>query len=138
MDWPEPIKAMQRNWIGRSEGCEIVFQDRSGRAAAGFHHPPRYDLWCDILRPGARASTGGKLITTPEQRQRCEAYRGAGGPAERNRAHGQETREKTGVFTGGYVINPLNGERVPVWIADYVLLRLWQRRGDGCAGPRSA
>ena len=49
-----------------------------------------------------------------------------------------ETREKTGVFTGGYVINPLSGERIPVWIADYVLPDLRHRRGDGRAGARRA
>ena len=56
IDWPEPIKLIQRNWIGRSEGCEIVFKTDSGEACTGFHNPPRYDFWSHILRPRPRAS----------------------------------------------------------------------------------
>jgi leucyl-tRNA synthetase len=120
VDWPEPIKAMQRNWIGRSQGCEIVFSAEQGQPVPVFTTRPDTLLGATffVLAPEHPMVSA---ITTPEQRFRVEAYVDqAARQSEVERM--AEARPKTGVFTGAYVINPLNGERIPVWIADYVLL----------------
>jgi leucyl-tRNA synthetase len=75
----------------------------------------------DLHGAGPRASAGGKL-TTPEQRAEVEAYIAAGRPARPTCSARPTDKEKTGVFTGGYAINPVNGKRIPIWIADYVLM----------------
>ena len=110
---------MQRNWIGRSEGCEIIFHTESGAPVPVFTTRPDtlFGVTFFVLAPEHPMVSS---LTTPEQRRAVEAYQNqAARQSEVERM--VETREKTGVFTGGYVINPLSGERVPVWIADYVL-----------------
>lgn len=119
VDWPEPVKTMQRNWIGKSEGCEIIFRTQSGQPVPIFTTRPDtlYGVTYFVLAP-EHPLVG--QITTPEQREAVEAYRRAASrQSEIERT--SENREKTGVFSGGTVINPLSQERVPVWIADYVL-----------------
>ncbi|RME94821.1 MAG: leucine--tRNA ligase [Verrucomicrobia bacterium] len=121
LDWSESLKEMQRNWIGRSEGAEVEFRleglDESLRV---FTTRPDtlFGATYMVLAPEHPLVD---RITTPEQRAAVEAYR-----EEVSRKSDLErtelAREKTGVFTGGYAINPVNGERIPVWIADYVLL----------------
>lgn len=130
VDWPDPIKAMQRNWIGRSAGCEIIFNTEDGPSVDGpsiggapvavFTTRPdtAFGVTFFVLAPEHPLV---ERLTTPEQRYEVQAYvEQAARQSEIDRM--VETREKTGVFTGGYVANPLNGERVPVWIADYVLM----------------
>ncbi len=119
VDWPESIKAMQRNWIGRSEGCEIIFRTETGQAIPVFTTRPDtvFGVTFLVLAPEHPLVPS---LTTPAQRQAVEDYVvQAARQSEVERM--VETREKTGIFAGGYVVNPLNGERVPAWIADYVL-----------------
>jgi leucyl-tRNA synthetase len=119
VDWPESIKITQRNWIGRSQGCEIVFHTQSGLPVPVFTTRPDtlFGVTYFVLAP---EHTIVPSLTTPGQRQMVEDYQiQAARQSEVERM--VETHEKTGVFTGGYVANPLSDERIPVWIADYVL-----------------
>ncbi|HHC07226.1 MAG TPA: leucine--tRNA ligase [Actinobacteria bacterium] len=119
LDWPEPVKAMQRNWIGRSEGAEVVFRTEGGDELPVFTTRPD-TLWGAtfmVLAPEHPLVDG---VTTPDRRAEVDAYREQ--TARRSELERMEEGEKTGVFTGGYAINPVNGERIPIWIADYVLL----------------
>lgn len=125
IDWPENIKTLQRNWIGRSEGVEINFrapdgvEGRVGALAPVFTTRPDtiFGVTFFVLAPEHPLVPA---ITTPEQRVQVETYtERALLKTEIERV--SEAQEKTGVFTGGFVINPLSQERVPVWIADYVL-----------------
>jgi len=125
IDWPEPIKTMQRNWIGRSEGVEINFLAEQDDPIKESVHVPVFTTRPDtifgvtflLLAPEHPLV---KQFTRPEYAKRVEAYiEETSRQSEIDRM--VESRPKTGVFTGGYAINPLNDERVPVWIADYVL-----------------
>ncbi len=123
IDWPEAIKLQQRNWIGRSEGVEILFPlaepGAEAQPVAVFTTRPDtlYGITFFVLAPEHPLV---KEITTAEQSSQVQAYIAeAAGKSEIERM--VETREKTGVFTGGYVLNPLSSEKIPVWIADYVL-----------------
>jgi leucyl-tRNA synthetase len=121
LDWPEPIKKMQRDWIGRSEGAQVRF--------AVAEHP---DLSVEVFTTRPDTLFGAtymvlapehelvERITTPDARDAVNAYvEAARRKSERVRV--AEAREKTGVDTGAHAINPVNGERIPIWIADYVL-----------------
>ena len=120
LQWPERIATMQRNWIGRSEGVEIIFDLDDGGEFRVFTTRPdtTYGVTFVVLAPEHPLV---ERLTTPEHRDEVERY------VERARRQSEiertsTEREKTGVFTGSYVVNRLNGERVPIWIADYVLL----------------
>jgi len=119
IDWPEPIKTMQTNWIGRSEGALVTFPSPAGAIEVFTTRPDT--LWGAtfmVLAPEHDLVAG---LTSDEQREEVEAYVvAAARRTELERM--EESREKTGVFTGGYATNPVNGEQVPVWIADYVLI----------------
>lgn len=125
LDWPEGIKAMQRNWIGRSEGARIIFSvdSTSGNKLEMPVYTTRIDTiygatFCVIApeHPFVRE------ITTPEQKEEVNAYiEIAGRKSNRERIASTE-KEKTGVFTGACAVNPFNNQKVPVWIADYVLM----------------
>lgn len=125
LDWPEPIKLMQRNWIGRSEGAYADFTVESDGPAAGevirtFTTRPDtlFGATYVVLAPEHRLVP---IITTPEHREAVEAYvRQAQQKSELDRT--AETKDKTGVFTGAYAINPVNRQRLPIWVADYVLI----------------
>ena len=144
IEWPEPIRNMQTNWIGRSEGAEVVFttaadDESSGRTPDDFkpsgREPDDYRPGGDQLRVfttrpdtlyGAtfmvmspEHALVGKL-THPGRKVEVDAYVEAAGKATEIERMSTE-REKTGVFTGSYALNPVNGERIPIWIADYVL-----------------
>jgi leucyl-tRNA synthetase len=124
IDWPKKITTMQRNWIGRSEGYEIDFEIETFRGEAGQKikvFTTRPDTICGatfiVLAP---EHSQVDAITQADQRGMVEAYReSSSSQSEVERM--VESREKTGVFTGGYAINPISGERLPVWVADYVL-----------------
>ena len=125
LDWPEHVKTMQRNWIGRSEGVELSFALE--RPVAGGSDEIRVfttrpDTVCGVtfmvLAPEHPLVA---QIATGEQRSEVEAYVEAAGHSTEIERQSTE-REKSGVFTGAYCVNHLTGERVPVWIADYALL----------------
>ena len=124
VDWPERIKTMQTNWIGRSEGVDISFDiseyglDEQNITTFTTRIDTIFGVTFVVLAPEHPLV---ERLTTPEQRGAVEAYV----------AHAREAteidrlsveREKTGVFTGSYAVNPLNGDRVPIWVGDYVLL----------------
>ncbi len=125
LNWPEPIRTMQTNWIGRSEGAEVDFT-----VAPAAHHAGGEKLRVFTTRPdtlyGATFMVLApehelvEAITTPEQRAAVTAYiEATKRKTEIDRL--TTTKEKSGVATGAFAINPVNGEKVPVWIADYVL-----------------
>jgi leucyl-tRNA synthetase len=120
LDWPERVKLMQTNWIGRSEGAEVTFKSEQGDDLTVFTTRPD-TLWGATFVVLAPEHPLVAKLTTDGQREAVEAYvHEASHKSEIDRQ--MEGQEKTGVFTGAYAINPVNGERVPVWIADYVLL----------------
>jgi leucyl-tRNA synthetase len=120
VDWSDSIKAMQRNWIGRSKGAEIEFAvDGHDEKIQVFTTRPDtiFGATFMVLAPEHDLV---KKITKDGQRSEVEAY--VKQAVAKSDIERQETsHEKTGVFTGGYAINPLNNEKIPVWIADYVL-----------------
>ena len=123
MDWPERVTTMQRNWIGRSEGANLRFPvDVEGvdEALTVFTTRPDtvYGATFMVLAPEHELV---ERITTDEQREAVDAYVAATSRVAEVERLSTE-REKTGVFTGAYAVNPFNGERIPIWIADYVLV----------------
>jgi leucyl-tRNA synthetase len=119
IDWPEKTKLMQKNWIGKSTGSEIVFSLENGGDFKVFTTRADTLFGCTYVVFSPEHEMVSK-ITTEECRKQVEEYREyAARATEIDRL--STTREKTGVFTGSYAINPINGKKVPVWIADYVL-----------------
>ncbi|KQL48925.1 leucyl-tRNA synthetase [Brevibacillus choshinensis] len=121
LDWPESIKEMQRNWIGRSEGAEVTFGiEGHDESFTVFTTRPDtlYGATYAVLAPEHKLVD---QITVPAQREAVDAYL----EQAKRKSDLERTdlaKEKTGVFTGAYAINPVNGERLPIWIADYVLI----------------
>jgi len=120
IDWPERVQALQTNWIGRSNGSTVYFQTESQDRLEIFTTRPD-TLWGATFMVLAPEHPLVEVITSPEQRGVVEQYIQQ---ALRQTDIQREAtdKEKTGVFTGGYAINPVNGERIPVWVADYVLM----------------
>ncbi len=119
LDWPEKTKMMQRNWIGKSTGGEILFQLENGESFTVFTTRADTLFGCTyaVLAPEHPLTL---KITTDEQKQAVQDYIAyAAKASEIDRL--STAREKTGVFTGAYAINPVNGRRIPVFAADYVL-----------------
>ncbi len=117
--WPENVRKMQENWIGRSFGAEVTFRTESGDEIVVFTTRPD-TLWGATFMVLAPEHPLVDKLTTDKQRDAVHAYRHQAALASDIDRSSTE-REKTGVFTGGYAINPVNGKQVPVWIADYVL-----------------
>lgn len=121
LDWPESIKDMQRNWIGRSEGAEVQFSiDGHDKEFSVFTTRPDtlFGATYAVLAP---EHPYVKEIVSDEQRKAVESYvEEIANKTEIERT--DQTKDKTGVFTGAYAINPANNEKVPVWVADYVLM----------------
>jgi leucyl-tRNA synthetase len=121
LDWPESLKDMQRNWIGRSEGAEITFniEDNEGQFTVFTTRPDTlFGATYAVLAP---EHTLVDRITTAEQREAVQAYI----DQIKSKSDLERTdlaKDKTGVFTGAYAINPVNGAKMPIWIADYVLV----------------
>jgi leucyl-tRNA synthetase len=121
LDWPESIKEMQRNWIGRSEGAHVHFTiDGYDDTFTVFTTRPDtlFGATYAVLAP---EHPFVEKITTAEQKEAVEAYL----DQIKSKSDLERTdlaKDKTGVFTGAYAINPVNGERMPIWIADYVLM----------------
>jgi len=122
IDWPEPIKLMQTNWIGRSEGAKVTFKaDTAGQEPIVVFTTRPDTLWGATFMVLSPEHPLVDVLATDENKEAIEAYKEATAKAtEIERL--SESKEKTGVFTGGYAINPVNGAKVPVWIADYVLM----------------
>ncbi len=119
IDWPTKIKTMQRNWIGRSQGAEIEFKvDGDGQIIKVFTTRPDtlFGATFLVLAPEHRLVNE---LTTDEQRQSVQEY--CRTAIKKSEIERQGDHEKTGVFTGSFVINPATGARMPIWVADYVL-----------------
>ncbi len=145
VDWPESVKILQRNWIGKSTGAEVDFKVlmpqsespsyedwKAARAGGGFPQAPEADvLRVYTTRPdtlfGATYMVVApehpivEAITTEPQQAAVEEYR-AQAALKSDLDRTDLAKEKTGVFTGSYAINPVNGQEIPIWIADYVLI----------------
>ncbi|QDT16435.1 leucine--tRNA ligase [Alienimonas californiensis] len=150
LEWPESLKSLQRNWIGKSTGCEVDFYIGVLDGASDPADPETFKTWQaqrsfsgfpeeapeDVLRVyTTRPDTlhgatymvlapehpAVERLTTAEQKAAVKAYQQKASEKS-DLARTDLAKEKTGVFTGGYAINPANGERVPVWVADYVLI----------------
>jgi leucyl-tRNA synthetase len=120
IDWPERVVSMQQNWIGRSEGAEVNFHTESGQEIKIFTTRPD-TLWGVTFMVLAPEHPLVNEITTEKSRPEVEQYIAqAARQTEIERM--ATTKEKTGVFTGAYAVNPVNGEKVPIWIADYVMM----------------
>lgn len=119
LDWPESLKDMQRNWIGKSEGAEVAFKIKGEEVRVFTTRPDTlFGATYMVLAPEHKLVD---QITTSEQKDAVETYKkqvSLKSDLERT----DLAKEKTGAFTGAYAINPVNGEEIPVWIADYVLI----------------
>jgi len=121
LDWPEGIKLLQRNWIGRSEGAEIDFQIDNHDAHIRVFTTRPDTLYGGTFLVIAPEHSLVDLIVTEEQWPAVREYRErTARKSDLERA--DLSKDKTGVFTGAYAINPANNEKIPIWIADYVLL----------------
>jgi len=120
IDWPERVRTLQTNWIGRSEGASVIFKTEHGDDMEIFTTRPD-TLWGATFMVIAPEHPLAEKLTTPERRAEVDAY--IQQAVRQTDVQRESTdKEKTGVFTGGYAINPVNGKRIPVWIADYVLM----------------
>ncbi len=121
LDWPEPIKLMQRNWIGRSEGASVVFGIEGHEATLEIYTTRPDTLFGATYMVLAPEHPLVPRITTAGQRAAVEAYiEEAAAKSDLERT--DLNKDKTGVFTGAYAINPVNDARIPIWISDYVLI----------------
>ena len=126
LDWPESVKLMQRNWIGRSTGAEVNFTVADNDGKATDQKLTVYTTRCDTLFGATYMVVSPEhplveKLTTPEQKEAVEAYVDAA--AKKSDLERTDlAKDKTGVFSGSYAINPVNGKLIPIWIADYVLI----------------
>ncbi|MFP4637703.1 MAG: leucine--tRNA ligase [Spirochaetaceae bacterium] len=121
LDWPESIKAMQRNWIGRSEGANVYFPlaDHNGTIEVFTTRPDTlFGATYMVLAPEHPLVD---VVTTEDRAREVKRYR-EDAKLKSDLERTDLAKEKTGVFTGAYAINPVNNERIPVWISDYILL----------------
>ncbi len=119
LKWPERVKTMQRNWIGRSEGAEVKFEVEGDKHLTVYTTRPDTLYGATFLVLAPEHELVGEL-TTEAMRDEVEKYvELAGAKTDVDRL---ENKDKTGVFTGSYAINPVNNEKLPIWIADYVLM----------------
>ena len=139
LDWPESLKEMQRNWIGRSEGAEVrfpvaaVYDRRPDADADGGHRPPPQEETITVFTTRPDTLFGATYmvlspehplvdkLTTPAQREAVQKYK-AGVANKSDLERTDLAKSKSGVFTGAYALNPVNNEKIPIWIADYVLM----------------
>ncbi|GAB4505531.1 MAG: leucine--tRNA ligase [Anaerolineales bacterium] len=129
IDWPERVRTLQTNWIGKSEGAEVEFIIERNSISRNSNNEYRVTifttrpdtLWGATFMVFSPEHPLVDVVTTPDKKAEVQAYKEQAArqsDIEREAAD----KEKTGVFTGGYAINPVNGERIPIWIADYVLM----------------
>ncbi|HDD25025.1 MAG TPA: leucine--tRNA ligase [Chloroflexi bacterium] len=120
IDWPERVVTMQTNWIGRSEGANVTFQTEDGDPIVVFTTRPD-TLWGATFMVLAPEHPLVEKLTTPVYREAVTAYQfQAARQSEIERLSTE--KEKTGIFIGAYAINPVNDERIPIWISDYVMM----------------
>jgi leucyl-tRNA synthetase len=120
IDWPDRVRTLQTNWIGRSEGASVIFRTEHGEPIEVFTTRPD-TLWGVTFMVLAPEHPLVQKVTSQELFESVQAYtQQAARQADIERE--AIDKEKTGVFTGGYAINPVNNEKIPIWIADYVLM----------------
>ncbi len=121
LDWPEPVKLMQRNWIGKSEGANVIFKIDGHDAELEIYTTRPDTLFGATYMVLSPEHALVDTITTPAQRAAVSAYiEAAAKKSDLERT--DLAKEKTGVFSGAYAVNPVNGVKIPIWIADYVLI----------------
>lgn len=132
LEWPEKVKSMQRNWIGRSRGAEVVFESPAGDITVFTTRPdtlfgasyvvlaPEHSLVDDLVADSYPTDVNTRW-TNGEATPRAAVDAYLRSIAAKSDVERQENKEKTGVFLGTYAVNPVNGEQVPIFIADYVL-----------------
>ena len=122
LDWPEKIKTMQRNWIGKSKGAEIEFEVAEGNAKGEkikvFTTRPDTLFGATFLTVAPEHPLLDKLVNDLTK-DKVEEYKKES--LKKTEIERQENKQKTGIFTGSYAVNPANGKRIPVWVSDYVL-----------------
>ncbi len=120
IDWPAKARTLQTNWVGRSEGADVIFKTEDGDELTVFTTRPD-TLWGATFMVLAPEHPLVVKITTEDKKEAVENYR----QEAENKTEIQRTaadKEKSGVFSGGYAINPVNNARIPIWIADYVMM----------------
>ncbi len=123
LDWPESLKKLQINWIGKSEGAHVQFTEESTKETISVFTTRPDTLFGATYVVLAPEHPLVSRITTPEQQSIVEDYQvQVASKSDLDRT--ELNREKTGVFTGAYAINPVNGQSVPIWISDYVLMNV--------------
>jgi leucyl-tRNA synthetase len=120
LNWTESVKTAQKNWIGRSVGAEVKFALADSQEVVTVFTTRADTLLGATFLVLAPEHELVRKITVPEHREQVEAYVAAS--TLKTEVERQAAKEKTGVFTGTYAINPVNGEKIPVWVADYVLV----------------
>lgn len=121
IDWPERVRTLQANWIGRSEGASVIFRTEVGNHDVEIFTTRPDTLWGATFMVFSPEHPLVEVVTTPDKKTDVEAYQQQA--ARQSDIEREATdKEKTGVFTGGYAINPVNGAKIPIWIADYVLM----------------
>ncbi len=121
IDWPQTVKTLQTNWIGRSEGASVVFKTEIGNHDMEVFTTRPDTLWGATFMVLSPEHPLVDIVSSDDKKEEIEAYKAEA--ARQSDIEREATdKEKTGVFTGGYAINPVNDERIPIWIADYVLM----------------
>jgi leucyl-tRNA synthetase len=118
--WPEKVRLMQSNWIGKSTGAQVTFTTQTGDAIVVFTTRPD-TLWGATFMVLSPEHPLVEKLTTKKQAKAIKAYQAAAA-AKSDLDRTAEGQEKTGVWTGSYAINPVNEKKIPIWIADYVLM----------------
>jgi len=121
IDWPQTVKTLQTNWIDRSEGASVVFKTEIGNHAVEIFTTRPDTLWGATFMVFSPEHPLINEITTPENKAAVEEYK-AQAARQTEIQRGAVDKEKTGVFTGAYAINPVNQAHIPIWIADYVMM----------------
>ncbi|MCR5699880.1 MAG: leucine--tRNA ligase [Candidatus Saccharibacteria bacterium] len=119
LDWPEKIKTMQKNWIGRSTGAEIEFKVEGGAPHITVFTTRPDTIYGATFLVVAPEYAGLEALVSDDAREEVMAYKAEA--MKKSEIERQENKEKTGVFTGAYAINPATKEKIPIWVADYVL-----------------
>ena len=118
--WPERVRLMQENWIGKSTGAQVIFTTEAGDELPVFTTRPD-TLWGATFMVLSPEHPLVEKLTMPEQAEAIANYRAAAA-AKSDIDRTADDKEKSGVWTGSYALNPVNGEKIPIWIADYVLM----------------
>ena len=126
LDWPESVKLMQRNWIGKSEGAEVSFKIADEAGNPTDNELLVYTTRADTLYGATYMVVAPEhklvpILTTPEQKNAVDAYI-AEAAKKSDLERTDLAKDKTGVFTGSYAVNPVTGTKIPIWISDYILI----------------